>query len=89
MTQAGSPMPAAQLAGAVDAASVTDAALDASGAATAQTQAVSLDQAALVALDWGTTSLRAYLFDAAGNVLDTRESTAGIMNLPRPAAANR
>ena len=86
MTQAGSPMPAAQLAGAVEAASVTDAALDASGAATAQTQAVSLDQAALVALDWGTTSLRAYLFDAAGNVLDTRESTAGIMNLPRPAA---
>ena len=51
MTQAGSPMPAAQLAGAVEAASVTDAALDASGAATAQTQAVSLDQAALVALD--------------------------------------
>jgi len=42
--------------------------------------------AALIALDWGTTSLRAYLFDADGNVLDTRASTAGIMNLPRPAA---
>jgi 2-dehydro-3-deoxygalactonokinase len=41
--------------------------------------------AALIALDWGTTSLRAYLFDAAGNVLDTRVSTAGIMNLPVPA----
>lgn len=42
-----------------------------------------LEHAALIALDWGTTSLRAYLFDAAGNVLDTRASTAGIMNLPR------
>ncbi len=42
-------------------------------------------QAALIALDWGTTSLRAYLFDAAGEVLDTRVSTAGIMNLPVPA----
>ncbi|MBN3855284.1 2-dehydro-3-deoxygalactonokinase [Paraburkholderia sp. Ac-20340] len=40
---------------------------------------------ALIALDWGTTSLRAYLFDAAGKVLDTRVSTAGIMNLPVPA----
>ncbi|MCG5074386.1 2-dehydro-3-deoxygalactonokinase [Paraburkholderia tagetis] len=42
-------------------------------------------QAVLIALDWGTTSLRAYLFDAAGEVLDTRISTAGIMNLPVPA----
>jgi 2-dehydro-3-deoxygalactonokinase len=41
--------------------------------------------AALIALDWGTTALRAYLFDAAGEVLDMRASTAGIMNLPRPA----
>ncbi|WP_133650108.1 2-dehydro-3-deoxygalactonokinase [Paraburkholderia flava] len=41
--------------------------------------------AALIALDWGTTSLRAYLFDAHGNVLATRASSAGIMNLPRPA----
>ncbi|WP_109482251.1 2-dehydro-3-deoxygalactonokinase [Paraburkholderia sp. C35] len=40
----------------------------------------------LLALDWGTTSLRAYLCDANGAVLDTRASTAGIMNLPRPAA---
>jgi 2-dehydro-3-deoxygalactonokinase len=38
--------------------------------------------AALIALDWGTTSLRAYLFDAAGQVLATRSSPAGIMNLP-------
>jgi 2-dehydro-3-deoxygalactonokinase len=41
--------------------------------------------AALLGLDWGTTSLRAYLFDAAGEVLATRVSTAGIMNLPVPA----
>ena len=42
-------------------------------------------EAALIALDWGTTSLRAYLFDAAGEVIATRVSTAGIMNLPVPA----
>jgi len=41
---------------------------------------------ALIALDWGTTALRAYLLDANGTVLDTRASSAGIMNLPRPAA---
>ncbi len=39
---------------------------------------------ALIGLDWGTTSLRAYLFDATGQVLATRASGAGIMNLPRP-----
>lgn len=44
-----------------------------------------LQHAALIALDWGTTSLRAYLYDAAGEVLATRASTAGIMNLPRGA----
>jgi 2-dehydro-3-deoxygalactonokinase len=44
-----------------------------------------LEHAALIALDWGTTSLRAYLYDASGNVLATRASTAGIMNLPRSA----
>jgi 2-dehydro-3-deoxygalactonokinase len=36
----------------------------------------------LIALDWGTTSLRAYLLDAAGAALDTRASSAGIMKLP-------
>ncbi|MGF6599035.1 2-dehydro-3-deoxygalactonokinase [Paraburkholderia sp. GAS448] len=45
-----------------------------------------LGHAALIALDWGTTSLRAYLFDASGGVLATRASSAGVMNLPRPAA---
>ncbi|WP_144162651.1 2-dehydro-3-deoxygalactonokinase [Paraburkholderia sp. BCC1885] len=79
MTQAGSPMPVAQVA------EVSNLAREVNAAA-AQTQPAGFDQAALIALDWGTTALRAYLFDAAGNVLDTRESTAGIMNLPRPAA---
>jgi len=37
---------------------------------------------ALIALDWGTTSLRAYLLGADGLALDTRASSAGIMNLP-------
>jgi 2-dehydro-3-deoxygalactonokinase len=74
MTQSVSSAPVAQVAADVGVESVP------------QVRAVSPDQAALIALDWGTTSLRAYLFDAAGNVLDARESTAGIMNLPRPAA---
>ncbi|MBR8059843.1 2-dehydro-3-deoxygalactonokinase [Burkholderia dolosa] len=39
----------------------------------------------LIGLDWGTTSLRAYLFDAAGRVVAQRSSAAGIMNLPCPA----
>ncbi|KMQ80516.1 2-dehydro-3-deoxygalactonokinase [Candidatus Burkholderia pumila] len=36
----------------------------------------------LIALDWGTTSLRAYLLGADGVALDTRASPAGIMKLP-------
>ncbi|MFC0400494.1 2-dehydro-3-deoxygalactonokinase [Paraburkholderia rhizosphaerae] len=54
-------------------------------AGTAASRAVRYD-AALIALDWGTTALRAYLFDAAGQLLETRASTAGIMNLPRAAS---
>ncbi|TKC90969.1 2-dehydro-3-deoxygalactonokinase [Trinickia terrae] len=46
-----------------------------------------LERAALIALDWGTTSLRAYLLDASGNVLATCASAAGIMNLPRSVSA--
>jgi 2-dehydro-3-deoxygalactonokinase len=57
------------------------AAARATGLIDAQTAA----RAALIALDWGTTSLRAYLFDAAGDVLATRASPAGIMNLPAAA----
>ncbi|WP_250518731.1 2-dehydro-3-deoxygalactonokinase [Caballeronia sp. ATUFL_M1_KS5A] len=42
---------------------------------------------ALIGLDWGTSSLRAYLFDAVGGVMDTRQSTNGIMRLPKPKEA--
>jgi 2-dehydro-3-deoxygalactonokinase len=53
----------------------------------AETQSARADEApALIALDWGTTALRAYLLGASGAVLDTRASSAGIMNLPKPAA---
>jgi 2-dehydro-3-deoxygalactonokinase len=38
--------------------------------------------ATLIALDWGTTSLRACLADARGRVLDRRESADGIMAVP-------
>jgi 2-dehydro-3-deoxygalactonokinase len=40
--------------------------------------------AALIALDWGTSSLRGYLMDAKGDVLDQRASAHGIQNLPVP-----
>lgn len=42
---------------------------------------------ALVALDWGTSSLRAYLLAADGSILDRRASPHGIQNLPAPGAA--
>ncbi|CAB3641471.1 2-dehydro-3-deoxygalactonokinase [Trinickia soli] len=41
---------------------------------------------ALIGLDWGTTAMRAYLFDAQGNVIATRASGEGIMRLPQPGA---
>lgn len=41
-----------------------------------------MTDAALIALDWGTTSLRAYLLDGGGRVLDTRAEQDGIMHLP-------
>ena len=43
--------------------------------------------AALIALDWGTSSLRAYLMDGEGRVLDRRSNAHGIQNLPLPGAA--
>jgi 2-dehydro-3-deoxygalactonokinase len=36
----------------------------------------------MIGVDWGTTSLRAYRLDAAGRVLDARESAQGILSLP-------
>lgn len=37
----------------------------------------------LIALDWGTTSLRAYLLGTRGEVLDRAEAPCGVMQLPR------
>ncbi|RKP48562.1 2-dehydro-3-deoxygalactonokinase [Pararobbsia silviterrae] len=45
-----------------------------------------LNQAVLIALDWGTSSLRAYAFDAQGRALAVRSLPWGIMKLPRAAA---
>jgi 2-dehydro-3-deoxygalactonokinase len=41
--------------------------------------------AVLIGLDWGTTALRAYLFDAHGRVLDEHASAAGVMSVPAAA----
>jgi 2-dehydro-3-deoxygalactonokinase len=40
-------------------------------------------QAQLIALDWGTTSLRAYKLGAGGVVLEQRALSSGIMQLPK------
>ena len=39
----------------------------------------------LIALDWGTTSLRAYLLDAAGGIVERREGGPGIMRVDNAA----
>lgn len=44
------------------------------------------DAPALLALDWGTSSLRAYLLDSKGETAVRREAPWGILHLPRPAA---
>ena len=41
--------------------------------------------AALLALDWGTSSLRAFLMSNTGEVLDSRHAPTGIQHLPAPA----
>lgn len=38
---------------------------------------------ALIGLDWGTTAMRAYLFDTNGQVVDSRMSSDGVMRLPQ------
>ncbi len=38
-------------------------------------------QPSLIGIDWGTSSLRAYLFDAQGAVLATRSSARGVMTI--------
>ncbi|MGQ9369191.1 2-dehydro-3-deoxygalactonokinase [Azospirillum sp. ST 5-10] len=45
------------------------------------------ERAALIALDWGTSSLRGFLMDEAGRVLAERATAHGIQNLPVPGAA--
>lgn len=40
-----------------------------------------LEPPALIALDWGTSSLRAYLMDARGGILDRAQSPMGIMKV--------
>jgi 2-dehydro-3-deoxygalactonokinase len=42
-------------------------------------------QAQLIALDWGTTSLRAYKLAAGDQVLEQRALTSGVMQLPKVA----
>ena len=42
---------------------------------------------ALVALDWGTSSLRAYLLGQAGQILHTRSTSQGLQALPLPGVA--
>jgi 2-dehydro-3-deoxygalactonokinase len=39
------------------------------------------ENAALIGIDWGTTSFRAYRLDGAGNVLEARSSPAGILKI--------
>jgi 2-dehydro-3-deoxygalactonokinase len=41
----------------------------------------------LVALDWGTSNLRAYLMSADGGLLESRHNARGILHLPAPAGA--
>ena len=43
--------------------------------------------AALIAIDWGTSSLRGFLMSHAGTVLEERASPHGIQNLPVPGVA--
>jgi 2-dehydro-3-deoxygalactonokinase len=38
-------------------------------------------RAALIGVDWGTTSFRAYRIDAEGSVIETREAPAGILSV--------
>jgi 2-dehydro-3-deoxygalactonokinase len=38
--------------------------------------------AALIAIDWGTTSARAYRLDATGTVVDSRSASLGILQVP-------
>lgn len=43
---------------------------------------IDVTTASLIALDWGTSNLRASLLDGAGAVLETRSAAAGVMAVP-------
>jgi 2-dehydro-3-deoxygalactonokinase len=43
----------------------------------------------LIGLDWGTTSLRAYRFDGSGQVVESRQQRAGILQIAGEGAAGR
>ena len=47
----------------------------------------SASDAHLIGLDWGTTSLRAFLYAPSGQVLERRQSTHGITRLPAEGSA--
>ncbi|MDP5007608.1 MAG: 2-dehydro-3-deoxygalactonokinase [Glaciimonas sp.] len=47
-----------------------------------------MKQTKLIALDWGTSSLRAYRFDAEGQVQEQRNLPWGIMHLPETVAGS-
>ena len=48
---------------------------------------LSTGAAVLIALDWGTSSLRGFLMDGSARILAERSSAQGIQNLPQPGAA--
>jgi 2-dehydro-3-deoxygalactonokinase len=58
-----------------------------SDAAISGTQRSRDDRGLGIALDWGTTNLRAFLIDAQGAVIEEREKPWGILSLPAPAGA--
>ena len=54
---------------------------------TAKSHTHASEDPVLLLLDWGTSSLRAYLMSAAGVVLDVRHVPRGILHLPAPRDA--
>ncbi|MEJ0003241.1 MAG: 2-dehydro-3-deoxygalactonokinase [Pararobbsia sp.] len=58
----------------------------AGGAGQIEAAPAEVAQALLVAFDWGTSSLRAYLFGPQGKVVGARSLPWGVMKLPRAAA---
>lgn len=51
---------------------------------TADCAGLSQPKTCLIALDWGTSSLRAYRLGGGGKILETREAASGIMQLQGP-----